>query len=402
MPIFFQRISIALSLLFLLGSAYGYDERRVTTPKIPEVCQVLFAQVEESTAQIQNALNHCHTGQAVHLLEKNDQTVFLTGPLRIPTGVSLWIDVGVTLKAFNRAAIFDDGSGQCGRLGGDGKACKALITFDRTSGGGIYGQGSIDGQGGEKPFDRDLSWWDLARQAQLLNVKYNSPRLIQMNHSQNMTLNEIHLKNSAHFTVVFAQGDGLTVWGIDINNPSDARNTDGIDLNSSKNITIAHSHISTGDDHIAIKANIHTGSTENISLFDNQFEAGHGLSIGSETQAGVYNIDVDSLLINHAKNGLRIKSDRSAAGEVHDVRYKNIRLFNVDHAIVQDTFYENKAGKTEANWHDINYQNIDIKGKSELIFNGVNAIQPLFVDLTQVQGLVGVSWKVEHAMIKKP
>ncbi|SDC27505.1 glycoside hydrolase family 28 protein [Acinetobacter boissieri] len=380
---------------------FAQDTRSVVEPKQPKICQTLFANNEDSTKEIQTALVSCVKGQAVALKKMANQNVFLTGPLQVPTGISLEIDSGVVLRAVNRSVVFDRGNHSCGTLGGDGNGCLPIITFDHVSESGIYGQGEIDGQGDKQLQDQPWSWWQLARQAQHLHEKYSAPRLIQINHSHNLTFYQLHVQNTPHFGLVFSQSSGLTVWGLHLDNPSDARNTDGIDINSSENVTITRSHISTGDDHIAIKANIHTGPSRNISIIDNNFGAGHGVSIGSETQAGVYAVDIDGLYIHGAENGLRIKSDRSAAGEVSQVLYKNMTLENIKHALIQDTVYENKAGDTQANWHDIQYQNIQILGKSQLVFNGLNAVQPLQVNLQQVTGLDHVDWLVQRASIKK-
>jgi polygalacturonase len=78
-----------------------------------------------------------------------------------------------------------------------------------------------------------------------------------------------------------------------IDTPADARNTDGIDPGASQDITIAHAFIRTGDDNIAIKAG--KGPTRHVSVLDSHFYAGHGMSIGSETQAGVSDILVRHL-----------------------------------------------------------------------------------------------------------
>lgn len=71
---------------------------------------------------------------------------------------------------------------------------------------------------------------------------------------------------------------------------TDARNTDGIDPGSSSNITVAHSWIDSGDDNIAVK----TGVTH-MSVLDNHFYDGHGMSIGSETYTGQSFLLVDGL-----------------------------------------------------------------------------------------------------------
>ncbi|MGK3810989.1 glycosyl hydrolase family 28 protein, partial [Enterococcus faecium] len=90
--------------------------------------------------------------------------------------------------------------------------------------------------------------------------------------------------------------------------------TDGIDPGASQDVTITHSFIRTGDDNVAIKAG--SGTTSHISLIDNHFYWGHGLSIGSETVGGVSDILVQNLTLDGTTSGLRIKSDVSRGGLV--------------------------------------------------------------------------------------
>ena len=66
--------------------------------------------------------------------------------------------------------------------------------------------------------------------------------------------------------------------------------TDGIDPGTSTNITIAHSWIDNGDDYVAVKQGI-----SHMSVLDNHFYSGHGMSIGSETVLGQSFLLVDGL-----------------------------------------------------------------------------------------------------------
>jgi polygalacturonase len=145
------------------------------------------------------------------------------------------------------------------------------------------------------------------------------PRLIEITNAQNITLHKITLRNSPNFHVTLNKVDGFTAWGVRIDTPATARNTDGIDPISSRNVTIAYSHIRTGDDNVAIKAG-NNGATENISILHNRFYSGHGMSIGSETNGGVRRVLVEDLSMDGTTSGLRIKSDvarrRSGSGHV--------------------------------------------------------------------------------------
>lgn len=147
------------------------DLRKVVEPTTPAVCQVLQATNQDSTTLIQNALNKCAQGKAVKLTSNKTNTVFISGPLNIPSNRNLIIDQNVILKATTNAKAFDNGSKTCGTLAKTGNGCNALITFDKVSNSGIYGAGIIDGQGGSKIAGSANTWWNLATQAK------NSPNM---------------------------------------------------------------------------------------------------------------------------------------------------------------------------------------------------------------------------------
>lgn len=127
------------------------------------------------------------------------------------------------------------------------------------------------------------------------------------------------------FHLVIKQSTGVTVWGITIDTPASARNTDGIGPISSSDITVAHSFIRTGDDNIAIKAGS-GGPARHLSILSNHLYAGHGMSVGSETMGGVSDVLIKDLTLDGATSGLRIKSDPSRRGRVERVDYQNICL----------------------------------------------------------------------------
>ena len=152
----------------------------------------------------------------------------------------------------------------------------------------------IDGRGGATVVGHDYSWWQMARAAEPKQLRYYSTRLIVGNHADGFVIYGITLHNSPNFHVAVNNTDGFTAWGVHLQTPTirgvDARNTDGIDPGSSTNITITKSWIDNGDDNIAVK----TGVTH-MSVLNNHFYNGHGMSIGSETYSGVSDLLVDGL-----------------------------------------------------------------------------------------------------------
>lgn len=158
----------------------------------------------------------------------------------------------------------------------------------------------------------------MARKAEPKNERYYTTRMIVASHADGLVLYRITLHNSTNFHVSVNQTNGFTAWGVHLLTPTtrgmDARNTDGIDPGSSTNVTIAHSWIDNGDDNIAIK----TGMSH-MSVLDNHFFSGHGMSIGSETFTGQSFLLVDGLTLDHTTSGIRIKSNVTRGGPVHDL-----------------------------------------------------------------------------------
>jgi polygalacturonase len=372
----FSSVALAACGAMLAGTAAAQDTRTVTEPKIPASCvqlpahlQAVNAKLAEAderkldTERIQKALDTCKPGMAVELKEMGEDNAFLTGPLELRTGVTLLIDEGVTLFGSRDAAVYDMVSkpgeepmtpGLCGTIPkvepavfpapprsiGRG-GCRPLIAAANVQNAAIMGDGIIDGRGYAKILGHDYSWWEMARKAEPKNERYFSTRLLVANHADGLILYRITLHNSPNFHVSVNQTNGFTAWGVHLLTPTDrtldARNTDGIDPGSSTNVTVAHSWIDNGDDNIAIKS-----GTTHMSVLDNHFYTGHGMSIGSETMGQAYLL-VDGLTEDHTSSGIRIKSNVTRGGSVHDLTYRNICMKNVANPIAISPWYTNQT-----------------------------------------------------------
>jgi polygalacturonase len=373
----------ALAFAFLALPAFAQDTRTVSEPIFPIACATLNAQLSSpkgvfsdsdeaklDTARIQKAIDACKQGQAVELAMGGTANAFLTGPLELRTGVTLLLDKGVTLYGSRDPKIYENSPGSCGIVTQDNPhGCKPLISVLKAPHAAIMGDGILDGRGGANLLGQSKSWWDLANDARD-NRHQQVPRLIDINKSDDFTLYRITLKNSAMFHVVFAHGDGFTVWGLKIDTPKNARNTDGVDPSASKNITVTQSFIRTGDDNIAIKGG--DGPVTHMSVSNNHFFYGHGMSIGSETNAGVSQVVVDHLTLDGTESGIRIKSNPTRGGLVDDITYKNICIRDSNHPIQLETAYNNPGAKVDAFpvYKNIHVQNVVIASSHTISLNG--------------------------------
>jgi polygalacturonase len=397
-------------VLFLYAGLYAQDTRNVTEPVIPQVCTALAAQLDVKlseadetkldSSRIQKAIDACPQGQAVALRTGDGHTAFLSGPLELKAGVTLLVDTGVTLFASRNPRDFDATPGACGVVSKTGRGCKPLIGVNRADGAAVMGEGVIDGRGGAKLLGQSVTWWDLAEQARA-GGNQNCPRLIVTSHSNNFTLYRITMKNSPNFHVVFGQGDGFTAWGVTINTPGKgARNTDGIDPSNATNVTITHSFIHTGDDNVAIKAGS-AGPSSHITISHNHFYAGHGMSIGSETNGGVSAMRVTDLSIDGADNGLRIKSNITRGGLVQGVVYEDVCIRNTKNPIFMDPTYTATVGPEKdliPVFTGIEMHNVRISGGGTITLRGLDKAHHLGILFDGVSiDPAGTKYEAGHA-----
>lgn len=378
----------SLSILVLFATAHAQDLRTVTKPHIPPVCTALSAQhaTEQNldTARIQAAIDGCPPGHAVELRASSGSRAFLSGPLRLKRGVTLLVDLGVTLYASRNPRNYDRTPGSCGVVNKEhGTGCEPFILANHAPGSAIMGGGVIDGQGGQKLLGQKESWWDLAHIAQVTNQGQKCPRLIVVHRSNGFVLYGITLRNAPNFHVIVENTDGFTAWGVKINTPATARNTDGIDPASSTNISILHSYIHAGDDDVAIKAG-NGGPSTHITIADDHFYSGHGMSIGSETNGGVSDVLVSNLTLDGTTNGIRIKSDPSRGGLVQDVTYQNVCMRNVKYPILMTPAYSHARGHLLPEYRDITLRDVRVLTPGNYILEGLDSQHKLGVTFDNV------------------
>jgi polygalacturonase len=368
------------------------DRRTVVEPRLPaSACATLAPAAGNRATDIQAALKRC-AGQAVRLSAGRHDS----GPLEVPAKTILWLDKGAVLAAIPDPALFDDGSKACGTINQRGKACRPLLHIADATDVAIVGDGTIEGNGGKPMAGGTETWWQLARRAQVEKGSQNVPRLIVADRGSNFVLYRVRLANSPNFHVVANRLQGFTAWGVIIDTPADARNTDGIDPGASDDVTITKTFIRTGDDNVAIKAG-KTGGTHYVSIFDNHFYSGHGMSIGSETNGGVAHILVKDLTLDGTTSGLRIKSDVSRGGQVADVHYENVCIRGSKRPIDIYTAYDKDArGDLIPQYRDIVFRHVH-GDTGQLIANGYDPAHVLDLYLDDVRFAPGTKWESINA-----
>ncbi len=211
----------------------------------------------------------------------------------------------------------------------------------------INGKGIIDGCAGfdnwwKNPKKKDIAW---------------RPRLIFLNHCENIVLNGITVINSPHWTIHPYFCKNIKCIDVKIKNPQNSHNTDGFNPESCENVMILGTLISVGDDCIAIKsgkiymAKKNLTPTIKVIVQNCCMKDGHGaVTIGSENAAGIFDIKVKDCEFINTDRGLRIKTRRGRGEKsvIDNIIFDNIYMNGVMTPIVINSFYFcDPDGKTQ-------------------------------------------------------
>jgi polygalacturonase len=341
------------------------DSRSVSQPSLPAVCTTLTAQhttsqrssppSSDDTSRVAAALSSCKgTGKSVVLAPSGSNNAFYTKTITV-SGEALVVDSGVTLFGSNGY------SGELISVGGTNAA--------------IMGPGTIDGRG---------------------DIVSGQPRLIQARNITNFIVFNVTIMHAGKEHLYVEGGNGFTAWGLTVRTPSNTKNTDGVDIDSLTNATVANSFIEDGDDGVVVKTN--SGPASNITVRNSTFHGTHGMSIGSQTFHGVKNVlwqnnkvygSDEFGHVSTSNMGIRIKSDPTCGGPVQQVTYENTCLTGVEHPLFFTAHYGSCSGtKGTPQFTDIVVNGVfatKSPSNTSSEFNGFSSSAPLEVVLENVQ-----------------
>eukprot|EP00944_MAST-04C_sp_MAST-4C-sp1_P007907 g7907.t1 len=231
------------------------------------------------------------------------------------------------------------------------EACRlmhqAFIFSWKTENISFRGKGTVDGNANHE------TWWKCAKNLRLPPCNgYSRPHLMMMSSVKTVSIEDLTFQNSPDWTLHFPSTTDLHINNIVVNNPEDSPNTDGIDLDCTQRVVIENSFFSVGDDAIAIKSGIdyfgrlYDKPSRDIIYRNNVIQAGHGISIGSETSGGIYNVSFENIRMKSTDRGPRIKSCRGRGGTVQNIVYRNITGDDVGTSISIDLDYSKSAKPT--------------------------------------------------------
>ena len=294
-----------------------------------------------NTAAIQKAMDAAAKSGGTVIFQPG---IYLIGALFLKSGTHLRIDEGVELRGVQDQAAYPVMPTRVAGVEMDWPA--ALINVYQQQNVTISGKGTIDGNG--------KIWWDkywkMRREEYepkglrwAVDYDCQRPRLIQIYKSSGVQLAGLTLKRPGFWTVHICYSQKTTVEGVTIRNNSEARgpSTDGIDIDSSSDVTVQHCDIECNDDAICLKAGRDADGlrvnrpSEKIIIRDNTVRAGAaGVTFGSETSGGIRDVEVSGLhVLPSVPAGILFKSASTRGGTIEKINIHDVVMEGVNSAL---------------------------------------------------------------------
>lgn len=238
----------------------------------------------DSTSELQAAIDSTSRkgGGIVRLLPG----IHSAGTLHLRSNLTLEIPAGAILRGLSNADAYQAiQSSIPSRM--DVVPWKAFIHADSIENVRIQGSGTIYGAGDSECF-KDVKGDDP-----------NSPYGMHFVNCHNVQVEGIHLRNSSFWMQRYFHCDGVRVRGINVYNHAN-KNNDGIDIDSSQNVTISDSTFDTSDDAICIKSE-GKRPARNITV-SNCILGTHasGLKLGTGSVGGFENIVFSNIVMRRS------------------------------------------------------------------------------------------------------
>lgn len=305
-------LRIVITTLFSIIAAHAFGER---VYNIADYGAKGDGSTDNAQA-IQKAIDECSRNGGGKVLIPAGNT-FMTGPFKLKSFVNFHVETNAKVianpeeKAYTESA-FRENKGE-GTVWISGENLEQ-VTID--GGGEINGNG-ISFMGKELEDSYELKPF---------NITDPRPHLLTIVGGKNIRILNLKIKNSAYWTVHLIGCDDVVVSGVTLLNSLKVRNSDGIDVDHSRNVRISDCYIESGDDCICLKNRrefAEFGSCENITVTNcTMTSRSCAIKIGSENMDRISHVVFSNCIIRAANRGLGIQNRDE--GTVSDIIFSNI------------------------------------------------------------------------------
>jgi len=254
---------------------------------------------------------------------------YTVGTIQLKDNITLNIEVGATLFLSQLKEDYRQSS-------------RAMIFAQNAKNIAVTGKGTLNGlaqyeytemRGVDVDISKEI---EMARAAGMDMRRYYrkatalNAYMFVINDCTNFLLSDVSIINSPLWTVKLSDCDRVFVRGIYIYSDLEKGvNADGIDICSSRNVTISDSMMVTGDDSIVLKTIARKGKKanpcENITVTNCILSSSStALMIGTETEADISNVLFNNCVIRNSNKGFGINVQDGAT--VSNVIFSNLTI----------------------------------------------------------------------------
>jgi polygalacturonase len=278
---------------------------------------------------------------------------FLTGALFLKQGVNFSVEKEGVLQGTANQRDYPQVKTRW--EGVERQWTSALLNAEGVNGFELSGEGTIDGNGEE--WVRRLA---AERASQIEHgaasqgvPRLGRPRLVSIENSRRVRISGLNLRNQAVWCLHILYSEDVLIEGLTIRAAHNIPSSDGIDVDSSRNVRIRRVDIDVNDDCISIKSGRDEDGlrvnrpSEDIIIEQSRFGYGHGgVAMGSETSGGIRNVEVrDSVAEADNWAPVRFKTQPSRGGVVERIVFRNIELRNVRRAFEMNMEWTSARGR---------------------------------------------------------
>lgn len=270
---------------------------------------------------------------------------YLTGALFLKSNVELHIDEGVVLRAVQDEAAYPDIWSRVAGVEMNWPA--AVVNVYGQTNVSITGKGTLDGNGSY--------WWqkfwgddrnggmlkDYVARGLRWAVDYDCKRVraLLIYDSKDVKVRDLTIERSGFWSLTLTYSERVTVDGVIIraNIGGHGPSSDGIDIDSSREVLVENCDIDANDDNICLKAGRDADGlrvnrpTENVVIRNCVTRAGYGMfTIGSETSGGIRNVQVSGMKAIGTKQGIHFKSAKIRGGVIENISIRDVVMENVE------------------------------------------------------------------------
>lgn len=182
------------------------------------------------------------------------------------------------------------------------------------------------------------------------------PAFVRFMEAKNILIQGIHIVGSPFWTIHLLYSTNTVIRDVTIETYPGSF-TDGIVIDSSRDVRIDNCYLDNGDDALVLKSGKDADGlrvnrpTENVTITNCiVHHASAGVVMGSEMSGSIRNVVASNIVCQGTFMGINIKSDRGRGGVIENVRLHNWTMDDVGRAINVSQYYvlENRIEPSQA------------------------------------------------------